>query len=494
MECPRLGATAPTSDLVLARLFGRPHPADALGARGSGGGTDGHFIHTHVPPTPTGSRWASPSRWAAAVLHTVRFPPQRPRRGDLADLARCAPSAGAGWAPPENGCASVAGVLSRRSPRQAIRPQFRRPWPDAIARPSSAAAGARACTGPSAAGAEGRPCPSCSRRIAMPRDLSLGFAGLLRAGRRLPSGGAGRLADRREGPADAGPGSNRAPGLRQYLGRVARCGRRQMLYRTRYFPRFFDLPRTAAAAPAMSAGTGVSRRRRRAGLIPVQPPLIEGGERFVVTLRTGAASTAERIGSDPATDFALLRMEADGSLTALRSAIPTISRVGDFASRSAIPSVLGQTRDLGIVSGLGRSGSQARRATRTSSRPMRRSQPGHSGGALVTLDGRLNRVNTADRRRPPAGMSGSALVGRHRNGPGPVMSGSSIEHWEVRRGSSVLAKILTPPGGGARSRVPCGCRVASRRSKPGNRRPRPRVRPGDVRGGRRRATGGGASI
>lgn len=29
VECPRCGATAPTSDLVLARLFGRPRPADA---------------------------------------------------------------------------------------------------------------------------------------------------------------------------------------------------------------------------------------------------------------------------------------------------------------------------------------------------------------------------------------------------------------------------------------------------------------------------------
>ncbi len=101
--------------------------------------------------------------------------------------------------------------------------------------------------------------------------------------------------------------------------------------------------------------------------------VIKDAEQIVVTLKDGRQLQAKLVGTDPATDIALLEIEAD-NLTASAFGDSDPLRVGDYVLAIGNPFGLGQTVTSGIVSALGRTGLNME-ATRISSRPMLRSIP-----------------------------------------------------------------------------------------------------------------------
>src|SRR5690606_39585358 len=80
-----------------------------------------------------------------------------------------------------------------------------------------------------------------------------------------------------------------------------------------FFRRFFDLPEEFGLPPVpqQGVGSGVIIDAER-GLIVSNSHVVQNAESIVVTLTDRRQFQAEVIGSDPPTDVALLRIEADG--------------------------------------------------------------------------------------------------------------------------------------------------------------------------------------
>jgi serine protease DegQ len=154
------------------------------------------------------------------------------------------------------------------------------------------------------------------------------------------------------------------------------------LLRDPFFRRFLDLPdRPPPEREALAAGSGVIVDARR-GLVVTNNHVARGADRITVTLKDRRELRAELVGADPATDIALLRVEARG-LAELPFGDSDELEVGDVVLAIGNPFGLGQTVTSGIVSALGRGGITGR-ATRTSSRPTRRSTPATPAGRWST--------------------------------------------------------------------------------------------------------------
>jgi serine protease Do len=103
--------------------------------------------------------------------------------------------------------------------------------------------------------------------------------------------------------------------------------------------------------------------------------------------------TAKVIGTDPQTDVAVLKIDAN-SLPAITLADSDQLEVGDMVMAIGNPFGLGQTVTMGIVSALGRNGlgfNGYENFIQTDAAI----NPGNSGGALVDAEGRLVGINTA---------------------------------------------------------------------------------------------------
>ncbi|MFW5641351.1 MAG: Do family serine endopeptidase [Roseicyclus sp.] len=211
------------------------------------------------------------------------------------------------------------------------------------------------------------------------------------------------------------------------------------LFRDPFFRRFFDLPDRVPQRRRLSAGSGVIVDADR-GWVLTNHHVVAHGDAITVTLKDGRRFAAELVGSDPATDIALLRIPAE-DLTALELGDSERLEVGDYVVAIGNPFGLGQTVTSGIVSALGRSGLRVdgyEDFIQTDA-PI---NPGNSGGALVTLDGRLVGINTAI--LAPAGGNVGIGFAVPSNMARAVMA-QLAEHGEVRRGQlGVAIQDLTP--------------------------------------------------
>ena len=168
--------------------------------------------------------------------------------------------------------------------------------------------------------------------------------------------------------------------------------RHNPLFRDPFFRRFFDLPDDAPARRRQSAGSGVIVDAAR-GFVLSNHHVVARAESVMVTLKDNRRFEAEVLGSDPGTDVALLKIEADG-LVALPIGDSDALEVGDFVVAIGNPFGLGQTVTSGIVSALGRSGINVE-GYEDFIQTDASINPGNSGGALVDLRGELVGINTA---------------------------------------------------------------------------------------------------
>ena len=164
------------------------------------------------------------------------------------------------------------------------------------------------------------------------------------------------------------------------------------LFRDPFFRRFFDLPERPQPRRAVSAGSGVIVDARR-GLVVTNHHVVRAAEQITVTLKDRREHRAELVGSDPATDVALLRIPAE-SLTALPFGDSSRLEVGDLVIAIGNPFGLGQTVTSGIVSALGRGGISSG-SYEDFIQTDASINPGNSGGALINSKGELIGINTA---------------------------------------------------------------------------------------------------
>jgi len=160
-----------------------------------------------------------------------------------------------------------------------------------------------------------------------------------------------------------------------------------------YFRRFFNIPeQQPRQRTKQSLGSGVIFDAKK-GLVLTNNHVIHKADQITVSLTDGRSFQATLVGSDPATDVALIKIPAE-QLTALPLANSDKLRVGDFVVAIGNPFGLGQTVTSGIVSALGRSGLGIE-GYENFIQTDASINPGNSGGALVNLRGELVGINTA---------------------------------------------------------------------------------------------------
>ena len=159
------------------------------------------------------------------------------------------------------------------------------------------------------------------------------------------------------------------------------------------FRRFFGLPDIPHGSQEVSsAGSGVIVDARR-GYILTNHHVVEGADEIQVSLVDGEILDAEIVGSDAATDIALIKVEGDG-LVEMPIGDSEAVRVGDFVLAIGNPFGLGHTVTSGIVSALGRTGI-SRNGYEDFIQTDASINPGNSGGALVNMRGELVGINSA---------------------------------------------------------------------------------------------------
>ena len=206
-----------------------------------------------------------------------------------------------------------------------------------------------------------------------------------------------------------------------------------------FFRRFFNLAPQRRERKVESVGSGVIVDAVQ-GYILTNNHVIANADRIVVTLRDRRQLTAELIGTDPATDIAVLRIPAE-NLTALEMGDSDKLEVGDFVVAIGNPYGIGQTVTSGIVSALRRSGLGIE-GFEDFIQTDASINPGNSGGALVTLGGELIGINTAiiDRGGGNVGIGFAIPTNMARQ----VMD-QLIDYGAVRRGRlGIDAQDLTP--------------------------------------------------
>ncbi|MCK0180059.1 trypsin-like peptidase domain-containing protein [Flavobacteriaceae bacterium S0862] len=145
--------------------------------------------------------------------------------------------------------------------------------------------------------------------------------------------------------------------------------------------------------PQVGMGSGVIISSD--GMIITNNHVIDGAENITITLNNNKSYEAELIGTDPKTDIALLKIEADEELPYTTFGDSDNSKVGEWVLAVGNPFNLTSTVTAGIISAKSRDlsggGNQAQSFIQTDAAV----NPGNSGGALVNTNGDLIGINTA---------------------------------------------------------------------------------------------------
>ena len=128
------------------------------------------------------------------------------------------------------------------------------------------------------------------------------------------------------------------------------------------------------------------------GIVVTNHHVIEGGRNFTVDLIDGRLFDATLIGSDKATDIAVLQIRGSG-LSQVQTVDSDTLRSGDLAFAVGYPLGLDQTLTMGVVSGLNRSGLGD--AIEDYIQTDAAVNSGNSGGPLLDSRGRLIGINTS---------------------------------------------------------------------------------------------------
>jgi len=161
-----------------------------------------------------------------------------------------------------------------------------------------------------------------------------------------------------------------------------------------FLRKFFNIPGQQKSKKKNRAGlgSGVIINSKK-GYIITNNHVIARAKDIKVKLQDGREFKATLVGSDPASDVAVIKISPD-KLHAIRFSDSDKLRVGDFVVAIGNPFGIGQTVTSGIVSALGRSGLGIE-AYENFIQTDASINPGNSGGALVNLKGELIGINTA---------------------------------------------------------------------------------------------------
>ena len=157
------------------------------------------------------------------------------------------------------------------------------------------------------------------------------------------------------------------------------------------FRHFFGERFEDEAQRAFGLGSGVIISPR--GYILTNQHVVEAADEIEVALPDGKKLAAKVVGSDPETDLAVLKVDAQ-NLPAITLGQADNLRVGDVVLAIGNPLGVGQTVTMGIISALHRTGLSINTFENFIQTDAAINQ-GNSGGALIDSSGNLVGINTA---------------------------------------------------------------------------------------------------
>jgi len=174
--------------------------------------------------------------------------------------------------------------------------------------------------------------------------------------------------------------------------RVSQTIESRSQYGDEMFRRFFGIPDSRGGSREVSsAGSGVIVDAVN-GYILTNHHVVDGADTIQISLLNDETLDAEVIGSDPATDIAVIKVDPTG-LVDIPIGDSEDLEVGDFVIAIGNPFGLGNTVTSGIVSALGRTGI-SRNGYEDFIQTDASINPGNSGGALVNMRGELVGINS----------------------------------------------------------------------------------------------------
>ena len=159
-----------------------------------------------------------------------------------------------------------------------------------------------------------------------------------------------------------------------------------------FFREFQDRNRQNGDRPRRSSALGSGFVVSEDGYIVTNNHVIESADEIVIEFFSGKELPAKVLGTDPNTDIALLKVEADEPLPFVSFGDSDTARVGDWVMAMGNPLGQGFSVSAGIVSQRGRALSGAYDDYIQTDAAINR---GNSGGPLFNMDGDVIGVNTA---------------------------------------------------------------------------------------------------
>ncbi|WP_291723761.1 Do family serine endopeptidase [Bernardetia sp.] len=188
----------------------------------------------------------------------------------------------------------------------------------------------------------------------------------------------------------------------QTFGNPSQMSNRQQQSMEDLFRDFFgeqmpDRNRNNSGEVRMGSGSGVIIQDN--GYIVTNNHVVENATRIDVVMNNQQSYTAELIGTDPSTDLALLKIEANEKLQSVDFGNSDALQVGEWVLAVGNPFDLTSTVTAGIVSAKARNINILRRRDGLGIEAFIQTDaavnPGNSGGALVNAKGELVGINTA---------------------------------------------------------------------------------------------------
>jgi serine protease Do len=191
------------------------------------------------------------------------------------------------------------------------------------------------------------------------------------------------------------------------------------------FGDIFDRPRYRRGYQVTSLGSGVVVSPE--GYVLTNNHVVERGVRFRVALVDGRELTAKVVGTDPSSDLAVLKLDAQERMPFVPPGRSDDLLIGETVIAIGNPFGLANTVTTGVVSAVKRNFKAGERTLFDFIQTDASINPGNSGGPLLNIEGQLIGVNTAILGERSAGIGFAIPIDRAKR-----IAEDLIRHGEVR--------------------------------------------------------------